>query len=82
MRNYAEELEKRAAFVKKAMEDAGASGIIFNNSGGKDCTLAGAICMHACKNTGAYSRSLSGSCRTISCAPCSTSTLRSSVCRA
>jgi len=51
MRNYAEELEKRAAFVKKAMEGAGASGIIFNNSGGKDCTLAGAICMHACKNT-------------------------------
>ncbi|MDD6799632.1 MAG: NAD(+) synthase [Firmicutes bacterium] len=51
MRDYKAELEKRAAYVREAIAAAGADGIVFNNSGGKDCTLVGAICKHACENT-------------------------------
>ncbi len=51
MRNYSEELEKRISFIKKVMSDSGASGIIYGNSGGKDCTLVGILCRKACENT-------------------------------
>ena len=50
-RDYQKELENRIAFVRKALADAHADGIVFNNSGGKDCTLVGAICKAACDNT-------------------------------
>ena len=51
MRNYAEETEKRVAFIKKALEAAHADGIIFGNSGGKDSALVGILCKMACDNT-------------------------------
>lgn len=51
MRDYGTELEKRAEFIRNALKESGADGIVFNNSGGKDCTLAGAICKYACENT-------------------------------
>lgn len=50
MRNYALELEKRAAWVKDILLSSGAKGIIYGNSGGKDCTLVSAICRHATEN--------------------------------
>lgn len=51
MRNYAEETEKRVAFIQKALSDAHADGIIFGNSGGKDSALVGILCKMACENT-------------------------------
>ena len=51
MRNYAEETEKRIAFIRKALEAAHADGIIFGNSGGKDSALVGILCKMACEDT-------------------------------
>jgi len=51
MRNYKLETEQRIAFIKSVVESAGASGIVYGNSGGKDCTLVGALCKQACENT-------------------------------
>lgn len=51
MRNYKEETEKRVEFIRNILKDSGASGIVFNNSGGKDCVLVGILCKLACDNT-------------------------------
>ena len=51
MRDYKLETEKRVAFIRKCLEDAHADGIIYGNSGGKDCTLVGILCKLACENT-------------------------------
>ena len=51
MRNYAEETEKRIAFIRKALEAAHADGILFGNSGGKDSALVGILCKMACGDT-------------------------------
>lgn len=51
MRNYAEELEKRVAYIRGLLENAHASGIVFGNSGGKDSALVGILCKKACENT-------------------------------
>ena len=51
MRDYQKELEKRTAFIRERLSEAGAAGIVYGNSGGKDCTLAGALCKAACGNT-------------------------------
>ncbi len=48
MRDYAEETEKRVAFIREVVRDAGASGIVFGNSGGKDSALVGILCKKAC----------------------------------
>ena len=50
MRDYKLETEKRVAFIKKAMADAHADGIVFGNSGGKDSALVGILCKIACDN--------------------------------
>ncbi len=50
MRNYALELEKRVSFIKEVLKNSHADGIIFGNSGGKDCTLVGILCKRACDN--------------------------------
>lgn len=50
MRNYALELEKRAAYVREMLESAGAKGVVLGNSGGKDCALVGIICRRATPN--------------------------------
>jgi len=51
MRNYQEEFEKRVAFIREALAEAGADGIIYGNSGGKDSALVGILCKAACENT-------------------------------
>jgi len=51
MRDYGEELEKRAAFVRAKLEESHTTGIVYGNSGGKDSVLVGAICKYACENT-------------------------------
>lgn len=48
MRDYANELQKRIAFIKEALAKAGAQGIVFGNSGGKDSALVGILCKKAC----------------------------------
>ncbi len=51
MRDYREEFEKRVAFIKELVRSSGTRGIIFGNSGGKDCALVGILCKAACDNT-------------------------------
>ena len=51
MRDYKEEFEKRVAFIREMVESAHASGVIYGNSGGKDCTLVGILAKAACDNT-------------------------------
>ena len=51
MRDYVLETEKRVAFIRELVRDAGAKGIVFGNSGGKDCALVGILCKMACENT-------------------------------
>ena len=51
MRDYREEFENRVAFIRDLVSGAGVSGIVFGNSGGKDCALVGILCKAACENT-------------------------------
>ena len=51
MRDYKKEFEGRVAFIRKVLEESGATGIVFGNSGGKDSALVGILCKAACKNT-------------------------------
>ena len=51
MRDYKAEFEGRVAFIRDLVESAHASGIVFGNSGGKDCALVGILCKAACDNT-------------------------------
>jgi len=51
MRDYGSEITGRVAFIRKTLGDAGASGIVFANSGGKDCALTGILCKKACDDT-------------------------------
>ena len=51
MRDYAAETEKRIQFIRQALADAHADGILFGNSGGKDSALVGILCKMACENT-------------------------------
>lgn len=50
MRDYREETEKRVEFIKNLLKNTGAKGIIYGNSGGKDCTLVGILCKMATDN--------------------------------
>ena len=51
MRDYKVETEKRIAFIRGKMKEAGATGLVFGNSGGKDSVLVGILCKMACENT-------------------------------
>ena len=51
MRNYKEETEKRVQFIRELVKNANANGIVFGNSGGKDCALVGILSKMACENT-------------------------------
>lgn len=51
MRDYQAEFEKRTAFIRTQVEKCGVSGIVYGNSGGKDCTLVGILCKAACDDT-------------------------------
>lgn len=51
MRNYETELKSRIAFIRDTVGQAGAKGIVFGNSGGKDSALVGILCKMACPET-------------------------------
>ena len=51
IRNYTEEANKRIAFIRKTLNNAGATGVVYGNSGGKDSALVGILCKMACENT-------------------------------
>ena len=51
MRDYQAEYEGRVAFIRELVRSAGASGIVYGNSGGKDSALVGILCKAACDNT-------------------------------
>lgn len=51
MRNYDLETNNRVEFIRRTVLSANAEGIVFGNSGGKDCALVGILCKKACKNT-------------------------------
>jgi len=51
MRNYELETQQRTAFIRDVLQSAGASGIVFGNSGGKDSALVGILCKMACDDT-------------------------------
>ncbi|MBR5543601.1 MAG: NAD(+) synthase [Oscillospiraceae bacterium] len=51
MRDYKKELENRIEFIRSQLRESGAKGIIFGNSGGKDCALVGILCKMACEDT-------------------------------
>ena len=50
MRDWEKEKRDRIVFINKALKDAGAEGIVFGNSGGKDSVLVGILCRAACDN--------------------------------
>lgn len=43
-------IKKRVEWIKDILNSTGAKGIIYGNSGGKDCTLVGALCKLATDN--------------------------------
>ena len=51
MRDYKAETEARVAFIRGQLEAAGARGIVYGNSGGKDSALVGILCKLACPDT-------------------------------
>ena len=51
MRNYELETKQRVEFIRDAIKSAGAKGVVFGNSGGKDCALVGILSKKACDNT-------------------------------
>ena len=51
MRDYQKEFDQRVAFIRRLVEESGAAGIVFGNSGGKDSALVGILCKAACPNT-------------------------------
>ena len=51
MRDYELETKKRVEFIRGVIKSSGADGIVFGNSGGKDCVLTGILCKMACDNT-------------------------------
>ena len=51
MRDYKSETENRVGFISGLLKASGARGIIYGNSGGKDCALVGILCKIACVDT-------------------------------
>ncbi|HIW55839.1 MAG TPA: NAD(+) synthetase, partial [Firmicutes bacterium] len=51
MRNWKTETENRVKWIQAALAAAGANGVVFGNSGGKDSALVGILCKKACDNT-------------------------------
>ncbi len=49
MRNYEEEFKSRVSFIKDLLQKTGAKGVVFGNSGGKDCALVGILARAACE---------------------------------
>lgn len=51
LRDYKKESEERVAFIRELLIQAGADGIVYGNSGGKDSALVGILCKMACEDT-------------------------------
>ena len=51
MRDYQKEFDSRVAWIREMLAKSGQKGIVYGNSGGKDCTLVGILCKAACDNT-------------------------------
>ena len=51
MRDYAEEFERRVAFIREKLAESRCTDIVFGNSGGKDSALVGILCKAACEDT-------------------------------
>ena len=51
MRDYSLEYERRVAWIRETVENAHVRGIVYGNSGGKDCALVGILCKAACADT-------------------------------
>lgn len=51
MRDYRKEFDARVAFIRSLVADAHVRGIVYGNSGGKDCALVGILCKAACDDT-------------------------------
>ena len=51
MRDYSLETKYRIEFIRNVLASAGARGVVFGNSGGKDSALVGILCKMACENT-------------------------------
>ena len=51
MRDYQKEFDARVAFIRALVAGAHVRGIVFGNSGGKDCALVGILCKAACEDT-------------------------------
>jgi len=51
MKDYQAETAKRVKFIRGVIKTAGADGVVYGNSGGKDCALVGILCKMACDNT-------------------------------
>jgi len=49
--NANEEIKNRVEWIKSILSESGSDGIVYGNSGGKDCTLVGALCHMATENT-------------------------------
>ena len=50
-RDFDIETSKRVDFIRSVLNTAKASGVVFGNSGGKDCALVGILCKMACPET-------------------------------
>jgi len=51
MRDYNLETTNRIGFIRNVLKTANAEGIVYGNSGGKDCTLVSILCKMAWDNT-------------------------------
>jgi NAD+ synthase len=51
MRDYGVEIERRVEFIRGVIKSAGADGVVYGNSGGKDSALVGILCKMACDDT-------------------------------
>jgi len=51
MRNYETETKQRVEFIRGLIKSAGAKGLVYGNSGGKDSALVGILCKMACSDT-------------------------------
>lgn len=45
------DVKERVEWIKQIVKDAHADGIVYGNSGGKDCSLVSILCKMACDNT-------------------------------
>ena len=51
MRDYLKEIAARVQFIQDVLKKTNRNGIVFANSGGKDCALVGVLCKKACADT-------------------------------